>query len=1512
MAGVDNRIVTMKFDNREFESNAKTSLSTLQKLKESMNFGSIVSGTIKGLDAVSGALSKIGIKTPFAPMISAANKGLGMIGGVLDRIGIKNPFASATTGAGELQRGAQGAAGGMGVLDGAVTGVSSKFIALSTIAITALSNITTKAMNAGTQFVKGFTFAPVMDGLREYETNLKSIQTVQANTDQPLNKINASLDELNKYSDQTIYNFSEMARNVGTFTAAGVDLDTSVASIKGIANIAALSGSSSEQAATAMYQLSQAIAAGKVGLMDWNSVVNAGMGGKKLQNALAQTAVAMGEIDAKAVKMVGPMEKLEINGSSFRESIMAKPGQESWLSSEALVNTLAAMDGRFSDAALAAEKTEEGLQKYTKAQREAMIADARAAMEKKNGVKYTDEQFKALQKMSTMAFKSATEVKTLGQVWDILKETIASGWSASFRNIFGDLKEAKKTFTAMKDELSSIIELNALERNKMLNEWKESGGRQDAIDGIKNAWQAVLNILGPIRDGFRDIFPAQTAESLLDMSARFKEWTATLIPSKETMANIRDIAGGLFSVLSIGKTIVSGIISGFKALFEAVGGGEGNFLDFAAGIGRSLKGLDKFLKESGLVKAFFEGLGNLLAIPLNLLKGIAGAIGSIFKGFQSGTADAATGKLGEFTDKLGSLDGVAKNISKVFEALGGFFRNLGKNIGKGLVNIGDAIANFLTSDAFGPALDAINTGLFAALTGMIIKFLRGPQVDITGGLFGNITQVLDDVSGSLSALQTNLKADALMKIGVAIGVLAASLLVLSMIDPADMRKALLAMGTGMGILIGSLTALMKFLGPVGLVQIYVVTGALVKMSAAVLLMAFALKTMAGIKFGDMLRGLVGLAASLAIMSKAMIPLAAGSKGMMRAASGMILMAVAMNLLAVAVKIFASMSWGEMIKGLVGLTGALVAMSIGMKLMPPMNTEAITLIALAAAMNILAIAVKIFGSMGLWEMAKGLIGLGGSLVIIAAAMRLMPKGMLLQAVALNAVATAMVILSGALKIMGSMGWEAIAKGLVVLAGSLLILAVGLNAIGIVGTIGALGMLAAAAALAIMVPLLVTMGALSWESLLKGLVGLAGIFLVLGVAGLVLGPVVPVILGLAAAMVLLGAGLALAGVGMMGIATALGIVIGAGAAGIKVIGGILGAFISQIPAFAKALAKGLIGMIVEVAKAGPKLLRAFVSILTTMVNAVIKITPKLGRMFMVLLNTAINIVIKAAPRLADAGLRLIVAFLTAVAKHIPRIVDLAAEIIVKFINGIARNLGKIIQSGVNLIIKFINGVANAIDNNSERMGQAGGRLAVALVRGMANGIAGGAGIIKDAALSAAKGAWEAAKDFFKIGSPSKLMRDEVGARVSQGMALGIKDDAPLITKEIGAMGKTALDKLNRTMQELDSAFGLDPSLTPTISPVLDLSALTQEANKISGILATAPIMPTVSYATAADISAATQASSEADDGPDGPNGGGGGDTYVTYEHHLHSPTALDSVKIYRDGKSLIALKKEELTK
>lgn len=703
---------------------------------------------------------------------------------------------------------------------------------------------------------------------------------------------------------------------------------------------------------------------------------------------------------------------------------------------------------------------------------------------------------------------------------------------------------------------------------------------------------------------------------------------------------------------------------------------------------------------------------------------------------------------------------------------------------------------------------------------------------------------------------------------------------------------------------------MKVMGPAGLVQLYVVTSAVTKMAASILLLAFALKIMSSIDFGDMLRGLVGLGAALWIIQKAMVPLAASSKGMARATASLILLGIALNLIAIALKVMASMSWEEMAKGLVTMTGALIGIAVAMKLMPKgILLQAAGILILSVAMNALAIALKVFASMSWGEMAKGLVTLAGSLVIIGLAMHLMPKTMLLTAAGLAIVAGALVVLSGALKVMGSMGWGEIAKGMVVLAGSMLILAVGLQAIGVVGTVGAVGLMAAAVAMNLFLPVMLAFGAMQWETILKSLTMLAGIFVVLGVAGYALAPVTPVIMGLGVALLLMGAGLALAGAGALAAATAFGIVVAAGAAGIQILVGLLATIVAAIPPALRAFGEGVVQFAVAIGRGAPAIAQAFGRILNGILNQVRNAIPKVGDIFMRLIAVAARVLAQGVPKLARAGLDLVIGVVRAAASRVGTIVNVASDLIVNFLTALGNNMKRIIDAGIKLVIKFVNGVAEGIRNNKDDMAEAGENLATALIEACVAGLEHGAGLIKDAAIAAAKSAWEAAKDFFKIGSPSKLMYDTVGIPITQGWAGGIKDGGGMVVKEIGDLGHTTINKMGDVMAGINDAFALDPNLTPTVTPVLDLSALTQEANKMSSILATAPIMAGVSYQTASEIASMT--SSSPDDGSDdGTNGSGGGRGDTNLALHLHSPKPIDSVEAWRSGKSLISLAKETL--
>lgn len=375
------------------------------------------------------------------------------------------------------------------ITDG-VNKIAHSFTLMGRIGLQVMDDIAAKAIRTGKQLVSALTIDPVKSGFREYETQIGAIQTILSNTRSKgttIDDVNQALDELNKYADMTIYNFTEMTRNIGTFTAAGVDLDTSVSAIKGISNLAAISGSTSTQAATAMYQLSQALASGTIRLMDWNSVVNAGMGGEVFQDALKETARVHGIAIDDMIKKEG----------SFRETL-----QNGWLSSEIMLETLQKFTGDLS--------------------KEQILAKG-----------YTEEQAEAIMQLGEDANDAATKVKTFSQLIDTLKEALGSGWTNTWEYIIGDFEEARELWTGVSDVLSGIINNSAEARNELLKQWKDLGGRDDLIRGLKDAFEALWGIVLAVGDAMDAIFPDVTADTLLKLSEAVRTFGQNL---KSTLA----------------------------------------------------------------------------------------------------------------------------------------------------------------------------------------------------------------------------------------------------------------------------------------------------------------------------------------------------------------------------------------------------------------------------------------------------------------------------------------------------------------------------------------------------------------------------------------------------------------------------------------------------------------------------------------------------------------------------------------------------------------------------------------------------------------------------------------------------------------------------------------------------------------------------------------------------------------------------------------------------------------
>lgn len=1288
---IDERVVSMQFRNSSFLSGIATTINALANLKKSLNLDS----SKKSLDGVSQSMSKMP-----PPQLAAG-----------------------------------------------IQGISNRFLALSTIGVTALANITNSAIAAGTQLVKSLTIDPIKMGLEEYETNLNSVQTILANTglegEKGLSKVNAKLTELNHYADETIYNFSEMARNIGTFTAAGVDLDTSTNAIKGIANLAAVSGSNAQQASTAMYQLSQSLAAGKVTLEDWNSVVNAGMGGKLFQESLKETARVHGVAVDSIIKEQG----------SFRNSL-----QEGWITSEILTETLSKFTGDLTEAQL---KT----------------------------MGYNEKQIAGIIKMGGTAERAATEVKTMTQLISTLQESVQSSWAQTWQMLFGDFDEARALFTNVNNVLGDLIGESGEARNKLISDWSALGGRTVLIEAIGTAFNNIREVIRPVREAFRDIFPPTTAQQLFEITQGLLNFSKSIKLGKTDAENLRRTFAGIFSIFSIVGQLIRGILTTFGQLFGVISEGSGGFLEFTAAIGDWLVKLDEALKKGEGLTTFFEGLGNVLAIPIGLLAALGALISGAFTGFDDSSLEGIDGALQRVGSRLEPFSAMADwiarawtNMGNVLQGVWDFMAPFANAVAGFFGRIGEAIASSVEDGDFSTVLDTINTGLFAALVLGIRNFLSGGSLFDFGGDTDGLVESIKDIFGGLNdtlgALQANLKSGTLIKIAGAVALLTASVVALSVIDSGKLTKALTAISVMFLQLAGAMF-IIDNLGGFGIAaKLTPIAAGLILLSTAILILSAAVRSLSGLSWEELAKGLAGVTATLLALSGA-VKLMSGAKGLTTSALGLIAMAVAVKILASAVESFAQMSWADLGKGMAAVAAALLLIAGAMNLMPAtLPLTGAGLLIVSAALLVMSGALKIMAGFSWEEIGKGLVTLAGSLAIIAGALYLM-TGAIPGALALLIVAPALVVLAGALNLMAGLSWEEIGKGLTLLAGSLLIIAGGLYLMT-AAIPGALALIVVAGALAVLTPALIAMSTLSWEEIGKGLTMLAGVLALIGVAGAVLTPVIPTLIGLGVAVALLGVGMLAAGAGLLAFSAGLTALSVAGAAGVAAAIAIVSGLIGLIPMAMNAVAEGIVLFANVIAGAGPTFIGAMTTLMLSMLAAINKTAPRI-------IDTVWNLVLKLAnrvadgyPKLVDAGLRMITGILNGIAANIGKIVTAAVSIITAFINAIAGNLPRIAQAGANLIVSFVESLAGAINNNAGRMRAAGQDLAYAIVDGMTGGLLSGASSVIGAASDMASSALAAAKDVLGIHSPSREFK-KLGQFVNRGFADGLTDGSRQSVRE-----------------------------------------------------------------------------------------------------------------------------------
>lgn len=1410
MSSIDERIVEMKFNNGQFENGIKTTMGSLESLKKGLN----LDGAKKSLDG-------------------------------LNESGKNFSLAGMTAG---------------------IEQVSGKFLALATIGITALANITNKAIDAGIQIAKSLTIDPVKAGFAEYELKMGAIQTIMAGSGESLDTVNTKLQELNAYSDKTIYSFADMTSNIGKFTNAGLSLDTSVASIQGVANVAALSGANAGEASRAMYNFAQALSSGSVKLMDWKSIELANMATAEFKTELLDSAVASGTLTKGVDGMYTTLKGTPVSATKgFNESL-----EEQWLTTEALTSTL----GRYADA-----NTEIG-------------ARATAA---------------------------AQDVKTFSQMMDTMKESAGSGWATSSELIFGNFEEAKALWTGVNNVLGGMISASADARNKVLSDWKEGGGRALAIEAISNAFNALMDVVGVVKSAFREIFPATTGAQLVTITQAIRDFTEKLKMGGTTSENLKRTFAGVFAVFDIGWMVIKQIAGVFATLFGEIAGGTGSVLNFTAGIGDFLVSVRDAIKNGEGLTNFFDGIKTAISKVAEYIEIAAYWIGRFFSSLSDMSGTGADGAIDKISARLGPLGRLGEIVSTVWGNLVGilkkvveFAKPFASAIGDLLGGLGEKVADAMSNVDYSSVLDTINTGLLAGIVMLFKKFVdNGLKVDFGGGMLDSIKEAFGGVTGVLTQMQTNLKADTLIKIAGALALLTISVVALSLIDSAGLTRALTAMTVMFTQLYGSMAIFEKISSSKGFVKMPIIAGAMILLSIAILILTAAVKNLSDLSWEELLKGLVGVGVLMGMISGLANTMPSNTGKMISTGIGIMAIAIAVKILASAVKDFSELSWAEMAQGLAGVGAVLTSLAIFTRIADANKmglSNGAGLILLAIALKVIASAVEDFAGMAWDELGRGLAGMAAALIIVGVSMRLMPTNMIITAGALVVVAGALLILSEVLKSFAGMTWEEMARGLATLAGSLLIIA-GAMALMTTAIFGAAALLVVTASLAMLAPVLLLFAAMSWDEIIRGLTMLAGVFAVLGIAGLVLTPVIPMLLVLGIAVGLLGAGMLMAGAGLLAFSMGLTALSIAGAAGVTALVAIVSGLIALIPMAFEAVATGIIAFAAVIASGGPAFVAAITTVLLSLITAINVLAPQIIATLVNLVMMLVATLVNNVPKLVQAGMQLLIGILSGIANNIGRVVTEAVRIITEFLNGISRNLPKIVQAGINLIITFVESLAAGIRNNTDRMNTAGQNLASAIVQGMIKGITAGVSSIVTAARNMASKALEAAKNFLGINSPSKEF-EKVGLGTGEGFVKGVDGYTGKVEKSTETMGQAALNSVKKSLGDI-SKLSLSGDMTPVIRPVLDLSGVKKDGRLIPGLLDKPLIKTEFGYSRAADIaetnrriqSVQTEAGTTAAVAPVVAN---------SFTQNNYSPKALSPAEIYRQTRNQLSVVKGGLPK
>lgn len=1311
---IDNRVVQMRFDNEEFEKKATKSLFTLDKLKDALKF----SGASKNLDKVNRSFKEVDA----------------------------NPLLKAIEG---------------------INGGFTTMVAKATL----VNRATNALVDTTKRFINNMTLDQVNAGWDKYAEKTSAVQTIMAATSKDfkdtgiqMKYVNNQLEKLNWFTDETSYNFTEMVSNIGKFTSNGIKLDKSVTAMQGIATWAARSGANAEEASRAMYNLSQALSTGSVKLIDWKSIENANMATAEFKENALEAAAALGTLKKKGDGTYVTMKNNAVSVSNFNAAL-----SDAWFTSDVLLSTLDKYGG-FTDklyevseeTGLTATQLLSALEDYENGtlnlQKYASEAGVSATVLKQR----LETLSGATYELGRKSFRSAQEAKTFGEAISATSDAVSTKWMKTFEIIFGDYEEARVLWTNFANVLYDIFAASLDTRNELLTGWKELGGRSDLLEGLRAILDVTSDLIAPIRETFRTIFPEKSATDLYNITKGFRNFALSLKVTDEYTSQAKRISSGFFSAIDIGRMALKSLLGVLHSIANTLRPLATGAIEVLAKIGDSVTKLRDDLQKSNGIGTIFERISS----------GIRKSIDSL----------ATIGdKLGLPKVKLEDFGGAISTVYELLKPFGVFIKNV---FGETIQTIADVFSSKNGLGSFDTLFSAINIGgsiaIFTKLS-KIIKSFSAP-FESGSGIFDAIKKAFDTLGETIESWKTNKIADTLKTIAISIGILSASLLVLSSINPQRLTTSLIGIS---GLFAGLITAL-KSLSEVAsikmLISMKTLSVLLISISGAIFILATAVRNISSIGWEGLIKGLGSVMVLLVALSKSMTTFSGKNITFMKGASGLIALALAIRVLTSSIRALSDLGIGELAKGLASIGVLLAELALFSQKSGKMQiTSGIGFIALAEGLVILSQAIQKLSELSAGELAKGLISITVALTAMAAAVNLLPRNAILAGTGLLLVSTGLLVISKALSTLSNMSVGGVAKSLIALSGALAILVIAVKALsGTLSGIAAITLLSTALiGLSVGLKLL---GSMSLGEIGKSLLALVASFGAFGIAALVLTPVIPAMIALAGAMTLLGVASVGVGAGILALSVGLGYLSTVSANGINSVIQIFKSIIELIPYTLEQVGIGLSALAETIGEHAPEFVAAGLSMVIGLIKG---ISDKMSE-------------------LVTSGINIVLEFLHGVAEKAGDIAETGIDIILGLLSGIASKTPDIANTAFDVVITFINAVGTTIKDRTPELVDAFINLGKDVIAGLVNGLLSGVSNVVNAVKNVGSSAISTLRKIFRSHSPSKET-DDIGHDYDDGLANGIVDGEGRVIGAAEDLASSVIKATSNAVPSLSDAIG-----------------------------------------------------------------------------------------------------------